>query len=148
MTLLVGSIFHVTRKIVSEMTYNVSMGTLNPILYPRRQSFIAICCSPICFAWFILASAVTTMQIMRMQRRQSWGAGSPQYFAKRAHPLFGPPNKSAVTCHEVGNALTAVWHVGPIMQHFRVQNESVNFYISFTAGSHWQKFWSQFAFTV
>jgi len=34
MTLLVGSIFHVIRKIVSEMTYNVSMGTLNPtILY-------------------------------------------------------------------------------------------------------------------
>ena len=34
MTLLVGSIFHMTRKIVSEMTYNVSMGTLNPtILY-------------------------------------------------------------------------------------------------------------------
>jgi len=35
MTLLVGSIFHMTRKIVSEMTYNVSMGTLNatiPIL--------------------------------------------------------------------------------------------------------------------
>jgi len=31
---LVGSIFHMTRKIVSEMTYNVSMGTLNPtILY-------------------------------------------------------------------------------------------------------------------
>ena len=29
MTLLVGSIFHMTRKIVSEMTYNVSMGTLN-----------------------------------------------------------------------------------------------------------------------
>jgi len=26
---LVGSIFHMTRKIVSEMTYNVSMGTLN-----------------------------------------------------------------------------------------------------------------------
>jgi len=34
MTLLVGSIFHMTCKIVSEMTYNVSMGTLNPtILY-------------------------------------------------------------------------------------------------------------------
>jgi len=34
MTLLVGSIFHMTRNIVSEMTYNVSMGTLNPtILY-------------------------------------------------------------------------------------------------------------------
>ena len=32
MTLLVGSIFHVTRKIVSEMTYNVSMGTLNPTI--------------------------------------------------------------------------------------------------------------------
>jgi len=29
---LVGSIFHVTRKIVSEMTYNVSMGTLNPTI--------------------------------------------------------------------------------------------------------------------
>jgi len=29
MTLLVGSIFHMTRKIVSEMTYNVSSGTLN-----------------------------------------------------------------------------------------------------------------------
>ena len=32
MTLLVGSIFHMTRKIVSEMTYNVSMGTLNPTI--------------------------------------------------------------------------------------------------------------------
>jgi len=32
---LVGSIFHMTRKIVSEMTYNVSMGTLNPTIpYP------------------------------------------------------------------------------------------------------------------
>jgi len=32
MTLLVGSIFHMTRKIVTEMTYNVSMGTLNPTI--------------------------------------------------------------------------------------------------------------------
>jgi len=32
MTLLVGSVFHMTRKIVSEMTYNVSMGTLNPTI--------------------------------------------------------------------------------------------------------------------
>ena len=32
MTLLVGSTFHMTRKIVSEMTYNVSMGTLNPTI--------------------------------------------------------------------------------------------------------------------
>ena len=30
--MLVGSIFHMTRKIVSEMTYNVSMGTLNPTI--------------------------------------------------------------------------------------------------------------------
>jgi len=29
---LVGSIFHMTRKIVSEMTYNVSMETLNPTI--------------------------------------------------------------------------------------------------------------------
>jgi len=29
---LVGSIFHMTRKIVSEMTYNMSMGTLNPTI--------------------------------------------------------------------------------------------------------------------
>jgi len=29
---LVGSVFHMTRKIVSEMTYNVSMGTLNPTI--------------------------------------------------------------------------------------------------------------------
>ena len=36
MTLLVGSIFHMTRKIVSEMTYNVSMGTLNPTI-PYQQ---------------------------------------------------------------------------------------------------------------
>jgi len=37
MTLLVGSIFHMTRKIVSEMTYNVSMGTLNPTIpYPAK----------------------------------------------------------------------------------------------------------------
>jgi len=33
MTLLVGSIFHMTREIVSEMTYNVSMGTLNPTIH-------------------------------------------------------------------------------------------------------------------
>ena len=32
MTLLVGSVFHMTRKIVSEMTYKVSMGTLNPTI--------------------------------------------------------------------------------------------------------------------
>ena len=40
MTLLVGSIFHMTRKIVSEMTYNVSMGTLNPTIpYHTYQSW-------------------------------------------------------------------------------------------------------------
>ena len=43
MTLLVGSIFHMTRKIVSEMTYNVSMGTLNPtILIPYYYECIFI----------------------------------------------------------------------------------------------------------
>jgi len=36
---LVGSIFHMTRKIVSEMTYNVSMGTLNPTI-PYRSRLI------------------------------------------------------------------------------------------------------------
>jgi len=41
MTLLVGSIFHMTRKIVSEMTYNVSMGTLNPTI-PYHT--VAVCC--------------------------------------------------------------------------------------------------------
>ena len=41
MTLLVGSIFHMTRKIVSEMTYNVSMGTLNPTIpYPAPDNKI------------------------------------------------------------------------------------------------------------
>jgi len=43
MTLLVGSIFHMTRKIVSEMTYNVSMGTLNhtiPIPGVANNKFI------------------------------------------------------------------------------------------------------------
>jgi len=43
MTLLVGSIFHMTRKIVSEMTYNVSMGTLNPTIpyqYSELDSII------------------------------------------------------------------------------------------------------------
>ena len=41
MTLLVGSIFHMTRKIVSEMTYNMSMGTLNPTIpyLDRRPSY-------------------------------------------------------------------------------------------------------------
>ena len=40
MTLLVGSIFHMTRKIVSEMTYNVSMGTLNPTIpHPTQAIF-------------------------------------------------------------------------------------------------------------
>jgi len=41
MTLLVGSIFHMTRKIVSEMTYNVSMGTLNPTI-PYLSSWVAV----------------------------------------------------------------------------------------------------------
>jgi len=54
MTLLVGSIFHMTRKIVSEMTYNVSMGTLNPtipipilpqIFWPPNQRSLAMCLS-------------------------------------------------------------------------------------------------------
>jgi len=47
---LVGSIFHMTRKIVSEMTYNVSMGTLNPtipyhtipVLSVRQRHVIAL----------------------------------------------------------------------------------------------------------
>ena len=39
MTLLVGSVFHMTRKIVSEMTYNVSMGTLNPTIPYRQRSW-------------------------------------------------------------------------------------------------------------
>ena len=54
-----------------------------------------------------------------MQRRQSWGpeGPGPQY------NYSGPLNNSAVTCHEVGCALTTVWHVGPIMQHFWVQNQ-------------------------
>jgi len=39
---LVGSIFHMTRKIVSEMTYNVSMGTLNPTIPYRRQKCIYV----------------------------------------------------------------------------------------------------------
>ena len=41
MTLLVVSIFHMTRKIVSEMTYNVSMGTLNPTI-PYHLSCVCI----------------------------------------------------------------------------------------------------------
>jgi len=41
---LVGSIFHMTRKIVSEMTYNVSMETLNPTIpYQRVQSDTVLC---------------------------------------------------------------------------------------------------------
>ena len=43
MTLLVGSIFHMTRKIVSEMTYNVSMGTLNPTIPYHTVSSIFRC---------------------------------------------------------------------------------------------------------
>jgi len=43
LTLLVGSIFHMSRKIVSEMTYNVSMGTLNPtILYYYTVIWIGV----------------------------------------------------------------------------------------------------------
>ena len=42
MTLLVGSIFHMTRKIVSEMTYNVSMGTLNPTIPYHHLIFAQI----------------------------------------------------------------------------------------------------------
>ena len=45
MTLLVGSIFHMTRKIVSEMTYNVSMGTLNPTI--PYHLLILQCCSTV-----------------------------------------------------------------------------------------------------
>ena len=43
MTLLVGSIFHMTRKIVSEMTYNVSMGTLNPTIPYRWFVSLSLC---------------------------------------------------------------------------------------------------------
>ena len=43
MTLLVGSIFHMTRKIVSEMTYNVSMGTLNPTI-PLYHTMLTVQC--------------------------------------------------------------------------------------------------------
>ena len=32
MTLFVSALIYMTRKIVSEMTYNVSMGTLNPTI--------------------------------------------------------------------------------------------------------------------
>jgi len=39
---LVGSIFHMTRKIVSEMTYNVSMGTLNPTIPYRSMLLISL----------------------------------------------------------------------------------------------------------
>jgi len=39
---LVGSIFHVTRKIVSEMTYNVSMGTLNPTIPSTKQEIRSV----------------------------------------------------------------------------------------------------------
>ena len=43
MTLLVGSIFHMTRKIVSEMTYNVSMGTLNLLYqYYRPMNYFRV----------------------------------------------------------------------------------------------------------
>jgi len=38
---LVGSIFHMTRKIVSEMTYNVSMGTLNPTIPIPQEYFVS-----------------------------------------------------------------------------------------------------------
>ena len=41
MTLLVGSIFHMTHKIVSEMTYNVSMETLNPTI-PYHTKLMAV----------------------------------------------------------------------------------------------------------
>ena len=47
MTLLVGSIFHMTRKIVSEMTYNVSMGTLNPTI-PYHTIPVRITCKHVC----------------------------------------------------------------------------------------------------
>jgi len=47
---LVGSIFHMTRKIVSEMTYNVSMGTLNPTIpyYPGEAYTPMTKCRPNC----------------------------------------------------------------------------------------------------
>jgi len=57
MTLLVGSIFHVTRKIVSEMTYNVSMGTLNPTIpYHTGVEYIAV------YAHLVLKCSVSDSQ--------------------------------------------------------------------------------------
>ena len=55
MTLLVGSIFHMTRKIVSEMTYNVSMGTLNPTI-PYHTTMA----TPTQSAWVTTTSTPTT----------------------------------------------------------------------------------------
>jgi len=48
---LVGSIFHMTHKIVSEMTYNVSMGTLNPTI-PYHTSQVSVYC------WFCVTEGM------------------------------------------------------------------------------------------
>ena len=59
MTLLVGSIFHMTRKIVSEMTYNVSMGTLNPTIpYHVNGTYIVYTSY---LLWYLIFSIFTTV---------------------------------------------------------------------------------------
>jgi len=52
---LVGSIFHMTRKIVSEMTYNVSMGTLNPT--------IPFTCLTVCLRNFINVAEIERFHV-------------------------------------------------------------------------------------
>ena len=67
MTLLVGSIFHMTRKIVSEMTYNVSMGTLNPTIpIPIPMSTCKL--SNICIVVLPYLSVVTTRSLTGLYR--------------------------------------------------------------------------------
>ena len=58
MTLLVGSIFHMTRKIVSEMTYNVSMGTLNPTIPYHTNNSWPSTLDP-CDLWPLIVSEMT-----------------------------------------------------------------------------------------
>ena len=59
MTLLVGSIFHMTRKIVSEMTYNVSMGTLNPTIPYHTQ---------VLFRVIQIKSSVDLVRLLQLER--------------------------------------------------------------------------------
>ena len=91
MTLLVGSIFHMTRKIVSEMTYNVSMGTLNLLYHTCIAITVKTSSATVGVHIRIVPHAFTLRRpsfTKRLQRRHVLAVCSRQAYTKTIHIII------------------------------------------------------------